>query len=124
MPNETLATSGPRSFRFRSGNASIKRGIGGALVVGAVLAWATVTGRIHEPVPGYFGGWILGGLLMAALLWRGHRASVRHAESLGRIEVDAGGLRLYDPAFMKRRIPLMCVLRVVANFALLWLSTL
>jgi len=31
---------------------------------------------------------------------------------------------LYDPAFMKRRIPLMCVLRVVANFALLWLSTL
>jgi hypothetical protein len=84
---------GKLSFRFRSGNASIKGGIGGAVLVGAFLAWATFTGRIHEPNLAYFGGWILGGVVTAALLWRGQRRSVRYAESLGHIELDDEALR-------------------------------
>ncbi len=92
-PSGATQALGEQSVRFRSGNASIKGGAGGAVLVGAFLAWATLTGRVHEPDLAYFGGWIAGGVVMAVLTWRAHRASVRHAASWGQIDLDDWGLR-------------------------------
>lgn len=92
-----MVTDAPRmeakAFHFRSTNAKITGGVAGGLLIVFGLAWGSLTGRIREPSAMYWGAWGLAALVVAVLLWRGHRASVRHAIALGHIELDATGLR-------------------------------
>lgn len=82
-----------QEFRFRSGNAAIKGGIGGGSLVAGGLLWATLTGRIHEPNIAYFGTWALACGVVGLALWRGHRKSVEHARALGCVRLSAEHLR-------------------------------
>lgn len=80
------------AFRFRSSSSAIKGGIAGGLLIVAWQLWAKLTGRLQDVDAVYAGGWGIGFVIGALLLTRAHRASVRHAQALGEITVDARGV--------------------------------